>query len=197
VISIDEILALFQEDRRHTGPISDWSANIHDPALQTELRATLRSAIRDLPGHYRAVIVLHDVEGMSLAEVASSVGITVAAAKACAHRARLFLRKRLSTFMAGVRAPGDSRGRASAAGAPSYRAGGRANAVGAPARGRRPDLAHEVGRHAAYRGDATPSRQAASKEGYAVQRGGTTRTTARGRAHERPTLGPAGQRHSK
>jgi RNA polymerase sigma-70 factor, ECF subfamily len=147
VISLDEILALFQEDRRHTGPISDWSANIHDPALQTELRATLRSAIGDLPAHYRAVIVLHDVEGMSLAEVASSVGITVAAAKACAHRARLFLRKRLSTFMAGVRAPGDSRGRASAAGAPSYRAGDRANAVGAPARGQRPDLAHEVGHH--------------------------------------------------
>src|SRR5439155_1388694 len=82
--------------------IRDWSASIDDPAVQTELRAALDSAIGELPAHYRAVIVLLDVEGLSMAEVAGSVGITVAAAKSRAHRARLFLRKRLSVFMAGV-----------------------------------------------------------------------------------------------
>ena len=122
-ISLDEVLPSFHEDGRHAGPISDWSASIDDPAVQTELRAALDSAIGELPAHYRAVIVLLDVEGLSMAEVAGSVGITVAAAKSRAHRARLFLRKRLSVFMAGVGAPADCRGKTSAAPAPSHEAG--------------------------------------------------------------------------
>src|SRR3989441_12977010 len=48
---------------------------------------------------YRAVVILHDVEGLSMAEVAGSLGITVATAKSRAHRGRLFLRKRLAVFM--------------------------------------------------------------------------------------------------
>ena len=98
-ISLDEVLPPFHEDGRHAGPISDWSASIHDPAVQAELRAALASAIGELPVQYRAVIVLHDVEGLSLAEVAGSVGITQAAVKSRVHRARLFLRKRLAMFM--------------------------------------------------------------------------------------------------
>jgi len=98
-ISLDEVLPAFHEDGRHAGPIRDWSASIHDPVVQAELRAALVSAIGELPAQYRAVIVLHDVEGVSMAEVAGSAGITQAAAKSRVHRARLFLRKRLSMFM--------------------------------------------------------------------------------------------------
>ena len=112
-ISLDEVLPPFHEDGRHAGPVSDWSARIDDPAVQTELRAALDSAIGELPAHYRAVIVLHDVEGLSMAEVAGSVGITVATAKSRAHRARLFLRKRLAMFMADVDAPTDCRSKTS------------------------------------------------------------------------------------
>jgi RNA polymerase sigma-70 factor, ECF subfamily len=103
-ISLDEVLPLFHEDGRHAGPISDWSASIQDPAMQTELRAALVSAIGELPAAYRAVIILRDVEGLSMAEVAGSLGITVAAAKSRAHRARLFLRQRLAIFMSGATA---------------------------------------------------------------------------------------------
>src|SRR2546428_10026246 len=103
-ISLDEVLPLFHEDGRHAGPISDWSASIDDPAVQTELRATLDSAIGELPAHYRAVVVLHDVEGLSMAEVAGSLGITIATAKTRAHRARLFLRRRLAISMSGATA---------------------------------------------------------------------------------------------
>ena len=98
-ISLDEALAPFHEDLRHASPTSDWSASIYDAAVQTELRAALVSALGELPALYRAVIVLHDVEGLSMAEVAGSAGITKAAAKSRVHRARLFLRKRLSMFM--------------------------------------------------------------------------------------------------
>ena len=38
-ICLEDVLPSFQEDGRHAGPISDWSARIDDPAAQTELRA--------------------------------------------------------------------------------------------------------------------------------------------------------------
>src|SRR5207249_2563716 len=103
-ISLDEVLPSLHEDGLHSGPTSDWSASIDDPAVQTELRAMLDSAIGELPAHYRAVVVLHDVEGLSMAEVAGSLGITVATAKSRTHRGRLFLRKRLAVFMSGATA---------------------------------------------------------------------------------------------
>jgi len=105
-MSLEEALPPFDENERHAGLISDWSSDIDDPAVQTELRAVLSSAVSELPARYRAVIVLHDVEGLSMSEVAEALRITVPTAKTRAHRARLFLRKRLSMFMAGVSAPG-------------------------------------------------------------------------------------------
>src|SRR2546421_12564438 len=98
-ISLDEVLPPFDEDGRHAGVLTDWSSSIDDPAVQTELRAVLSSAVSELPAHYRGGIGLFDVEGLSMAEVADALGITVATAKTRAHRARLLLRKRLSTFM--------------------------------------------------------------------------------------------------
>ena len=99
-ISLDEVLPPFHDDGRHAGAVADWSSRAEDPAVQTELRAVLTSAVSELPAQYRAVVVLHDVEGLSMAEVATALGITVPTAKTRAHRARLWLRKRLSTFMA-------------------------------------------------------------------------------------------------
>ena len=99
-IALDEVLPPFDDDGCHAGSISDWSFGIDDPAVQTELRSVLSSAVSELPAHYRAVMVLHDIEGLSMAEVADALGISVAMAKSRAHRARLSLRKRLSVFMA-------------------------------------------------------------------------------------------------
>ena len=43
--------------------IVDWSTELADPAVQTELRTALTSALEELPDHYSAVIILHDVSG--------------------------------------------------------------------------------------------------------------------------------------
>jgi RNA polymerase sigma factor (sigma-70 family) len=94
-VPLDEILPSFHEDGRHVEPILDWSIEIDDPAVQSELRGVLTSALEELPDHYRAVIVLHDVEGLSMAEVADCLNATVPTAKSRVHRARLVLRKRL------------------------------------------------------------------------------------------------------
>ena len=78
------------------------------PPRAAELRAPRRrpagpgvlwSALGELPPHDRAVIVLRDVEQMSVTDVADTLGIAVAAVKARTHRARLRLRQRLSSFM--------------------------------------------------------------------------------------------------
>jgi RNA polymerase sigma-70 factor (ECF subfamily) len=101
-ISLDDVLSTFHEDGRYADPIVDWSAELDDPAVQTELRSVLTSALEELPHHYRAVIILHDVDGLPMAEVAECLDITVPTAKARAHRARLLLRQRLGEFMSGA-----------------------------------------------------------------------------------------------
>jgi len=45
-------------------------------------------------------MVLHDIEGLSMAEIADALAISIPTVKSRAHRARLSLRKRLAMFMA-------------------------------------------------------------------------------------------------
>jgi RNA polymerase sigma-70 factor (ECF subfamily) len=94
-MALDEGLAPCHAEG-HEGLSSDWSSRVVDPAGQTELRSALSVALAELPAHYRAVMVLHDVEGFSMAEIADALEISVPAAKSRAHRARLSLRRRLS-----------------------------------------------------------------------------------------------------
>jgi RNA polymerase sigma-70 factor (ECF subfamily) len=101
-ISLDEILPAFHEDGRYADPIVDWSTELDDRAVQSELQSALTLALQELPDHYRAVTILRDVEGLSIAEVAHCLDITAGTAKSRAHRARLLLRRHLAVFMAGA-----------------------------------------------------------------------------------------------
>ena len=103
-ISLDEVLPPFHESGQHVTPIADWSPSVDDPSRQTELRMALTASIEELPPDYRAVVLLHDVEGLSNVEVAESLGITVANAKSRTHRARLFLRSRLAVYVGSAEA---------------------------------------------------------------------------------------------
>jgi RNA polymerase sigma-70 factor, ECF subfamily len=98
-VALDQVLPIIDDGHHHVDPSGDWSAKIDDPAIQSELRGVLASALDELPTTHRAVIVLHDVEGLSMAEVADALGITTGAAKTRAHRARLRLRHRLGRFL--------------------------------------------------------------------------------------------------
>ena len=64
-ISWEDLLPTFDEMGAHAEPVRDWSARAEEPALQTELRTVLTTAINDLPGDYRTAFLLHDVEGLS------------------------------------------------------------------------------------------------------------------------------------
>jgi len=63
--------------------------------VNRELRTELEKAISNLPGDYRLVYILRDVDCMSNQEVAEVLNLSVPAIKSRLHRARLMLRKKL------------------------------------------------------------------------------------------------------
>jgi RNA polymerase sigma-70 factor, ECF subfamily len=73
---------------------------VDEQALGGELRRVLEQAIDDLPPDYRTVLVLHDVEGVPNPEIAETLRLSLPAVKSRIHRSRLFLRKRLSQYLA-------------------------------------------------------------------------------------------------
>src|SRR5262249_37625866 len=107
-ISLDDVLPAFDEHGCHGGPLADWSPRAKDPALQAELRAVLTAAIGDLPADYRTVLTLREFEGRPNAEIARALGLSVALVKTRAHRARLFLRRRLDQYMTTLDGPAAS-----------------------------------------------------------------------------------------
>jgi RNA polymerase sigma-70 factor (ECF subfamily) len=62
-----------------------------DPAL----RARLEEALRRMPSGYRAVLVLHDVEGLEHEEIARILGCRVGTSKSQLHKARAKMRELL------------------------------------------------------------------------------------------------------
>lgn len=96
----DDLQPSFDEHRQHIEPVADWSGKVEEPALQTELRTVLTTAINGLPADYRTAFLMHDVEGLSNPEIAETLHLSLPAVKSRVHRSRLFLRERLSRYMA-------------------------------------------------------------------------------------------------
>lgn len=99
------------DDGRIAEPVVDWT-RLPGELERKELTRRLEAAVERLPPDYRTVFVLRDIEGLSTEEASEVLDLSVAALKSRLHRARLFLRKELSDYVAGRhRAPtaGDSR----------------------------------------------------------------------------------------
>src|SRR5437667_297069 len=98
--SLDELLPTYLPDGHRAGDraflLADWSRTPEGELLSGESRRLLEAAIDRLPEHYRAVLVLKDVDALSSDEVAESVGDSVAAVKTRLHRARMALREQLT-----------------------------------------------------------------------------------------------------
>jgi RNA polymerase sigma-70 factor (ECF subfamily) len=67
-----------------------------DDVLRGESNRRLREAVLKVPPLYRMVLVLHDMEGLSTAEVAETTGLKEGTVRVRLHRARLMLRQHLS-----------------------------------------------------------------------------------------------------
>ena len=98
-IALDDVLPPLDGGGRHFEPMSDWSGRIDIWDAQGELRHILTDALDALPPEYRVSLVLHDVEGMSNPDISEALGIGADTVRARVHRARLFLRKRLSDHL--------------------------------------------------------------------------------------------------
>ena len=76
--------------------IPDWSEDPVDNVLRAELKQVIDKAIQSLPHKYRIVFNLRDIEGFNTDETAEILGITPQSVKTRLHRARLFLREKIS-----------------------------------------------------------------------------------------------------
>lgn len=81
---------------------ADGKINPESFAIRSEQASGLRNAVQKLPPHYRIVLVLRDMEGLTDDEVAEITGVRPGTVRVRLHRARLFVRKELMrTWMAG------------------------------------------------------------------------------------------------
>lgn len=93
---------LARESRRELLPFDDVMLDVPDLGASTtelaearELRERLEALLLELPAHYRAAVVLRDVEGFSNEEAAELLELELRNFKSRLHRGRMALRRRL------------------------------------------------------------------------------------------------------
>ena len=101
-VSLEEALPAFRDDGHRDGDRSylllDWSERPDEELLSGESRRAMARAIDLLPDHYRAVLILRDVEELTNEEAAQALGEPVSSIKSRLHRARMALREELTRY---------------------------------------------------------------------------------------------------
>jgi RNA polymerase sigma-70 factor, ECF subfamily len=77
----------------------DWSAIPEDRLLSREIMRCVATAIEALPSNQRAVVTLHDVEGLTSAEICSLLSISPTNQRVLLHRARSRIRAALERYL--------------------------------------------------------------------------------------------------
>lgn len=97
MMSVEESL---DPDGQHIVPkqLFDWCCLPESDFESDEVRTELEAAIGELPETLRVVFVLRELEDLSTAETAAALDISEGAVKVRLHRARLWLRERLSSY---------------------------------------------------------------------------------------------------
>jgi RNA polymerase sigma-70 factor (ECF subfamily) len=92
------------QERYEREQVAIWEA---PPKRSPWLRAQLERALGELPDGYRAVLVLHDVEGLSHKEIAAILDCREGTSKSQLHKARLRMRTLLEPALALEREAGE------------------------------------------------------------------------------------------
>ena len=95
-IAVNEALMRRRRRRPDVEELDERLAAAPDP--EPGVRDLLVRELTALPFEYRAAVVLRDVEGLTNAEVAEALGISLAAAKARIHRGRMQIRAALADW---------------------------------------------------------------------------------------------------
>ena len=116
---LEDLLPTFKEDGHRQGDrsflLADWSQMPDEMLLSREGREVVHAAVGRLPEHFRAVLLLRDVEELSSEEVAEILGDSIASVKSRLHRARMALRELLTHTYASGNAPASTATNAHAA----------------------------------------------------------------------------------
>jgi len=88
------------DDQEFTpAPLTDWREIPLEALERKELREALRTAVAELPGIYRQIFTLRDLEELNVAETAAALHINENMVKVRLHRARMMLQKRLAPYL--------------------------------------------------------------------------------------------------
>ena len=92
--SLDEPL----DEQGHVSPalLRDWCEVSTQTLERQEVRLLLERAIASLPLIYREIVLMRDVEELSVNESAETLGISIGSVKVRLHRARMMLQKTLA-----------------------------------------------------------------------------------------------------
>jgi len=97
-VSIDDLMPSLNGAGYQQEKIQDWSEDTESLLFDKETREIIQKAVDLLPEKEKVVFILRDVEGLSTEKVGAILDLTIPAVKSRLHRARLFLRKKLSNY---------------------------------------------------------------------------------------------------
>ena len=85
--------------KRETDLAEAESIGVGSHGAEPDLRARLALAVDELPEIHRTMIVMHDIEGFTHAEIASTLGVPEGTCKTRLAHARAKLREKLADFL--------------------------------------------------------------------------------------------------
>lgn len=100
LLPIEEYLPRAEHGSGDHPDLFDWNDPLSQ-LTQAELKGRIDQAIQQLPLKYRTAFLLRYTEDMSVADVARTTGLTLAAAKSRILRARLAMRQSLNDYFSG------------------------------------------------------------------------------------------------
>jgi RNA polymerase sigma-70 factor (ECF subfamily) len=96
----ESLISELKRDEEERIDFEDKEEKGTDETLETEERRKIvQTAIESLPQSYKIAIILKDIEGMPLTEVAKILKLSEGGTKVRLHRARLMLKKKLQPLM--------------------------------------------------------------------------------------------------
>jgi RNA polymerase sigma-70 factor, ECF subfamily len=78
----------------------DWSGLPEKELEKAELREEMEAAIQEMPEKLQVVFIMRELEELSTEQTAKALDLTIETVKTRLHRARLWLRERLSGYFA-------------------------------------------------------------------------------------------------
>lgn len=100
-VSLDDSLPQLDSEGHFNSAVEDWTRQVDRLMENQELGEHIKTAVAKLPEKYRIVFLLSDIEELSMKEVGDILDLTIPNVKTRLHRARLFIRSELSTYLSG------------------------------------------------------------------------------------------------